>query len=240
MTSTWHEIRDHLARSSSTLDFHRNFQTICRFDAAIAAYGDPAALLDALHYGTATPSIKNKLLRSLVVAAQGKTAAADTALTVILLALWPALDSVRHRALARRMGSVDDITSEVLGRATCAIRDLDLERVSWIAGTIQRNTQRDMTRARQRETRLHHEIFREYRHLCETSASDAPAIASPALIQKDLIDLIGADAALVILVAIEGLTQAEAAAELGISMEAARKRYQRAIKRLRHAFEKNL
>jgi len=40
-------------------------------------------------------------------------------------------------------------------------------------------------------------------------------------------------------VAIDGPTQAEAASDLGIPMEAARKRYQRAIQRLHHALQEN-
>jgi RNA polymerase sigma-70 factor (ECF subfamily) len=56
-------------------------------------------------------------------------------------------------------------------------------------------------------------------------------------LQAELPKIIGADALLVIRVAIEGYTQAEAAAGLGIPLEAARKRYQRAIHRLRDAIK---
>ena len=103
---------------------------------------------------------------------------------------------------------------------------------------IQRNIERDMIRARKREVLWDREVAEEYRVTCEGSVSDAPAAASKILLRNDLVELIGADAALVIRVAIDGFTQAEAAAELGIPMEAARKRYQRAMKRLRYAFEK--
>ena len=61
--------------------------------------------------------------------------------------------------------------------------------------------------------------------------------ASPeaAALRDELHRLIGIDALLVIRVAIEGYSQAEAAAEFGLSHEAARKRYQRAMRRLRAA-----
>jgi RNA polymerase sigma-70 factor (ECF subfamily) len=238
MSSTWHGIRDHLVRSSSTLEFQRNFQFIRGSSKTLAPYGDPAALLDFLHHGKATSDRKNVLLTGLVAVSQGNGVAADTALTVILLALWPALDAVRRRSLSRRLGNVDDITSEVLARATTAIRDLDLQRVTWIAATIQRNIERDMIRVRQREALWDREIAEEYRTIRENSLSDAPTLGSRILLRKDLVELIGADAALVIRVAIDGFTQAEAAAELGIPMEAARKRFQRAMKRLRDAFGK--
>jgi RNA polymerase sigma-70 factor (ECF subfamily) len=47
--------------------------------------------------------------------------------------------------------------------------------------------------------------------------------------------LLGADALLVIRVAIEGYSQIEAGAELGLTEAAARKRYQRALRKLRDA-----
>ena len=237
MASTWHEIRDHLLRSSSTLEFHRNFQTIRRSCKPLAPYGDPAAVLDVLHRGNVPSERKNELLTNLVVASQAQGATADAALTVMLLALWPALDAVRRRSLSRRLGTVDDITSEVLARSTAAIRDLDLQLVTWIAATIQRNIERDMIRVRKREVQWVCEISKKYRATREASVSDAPAAGSKVLLRRDLVALIGADAALVIRVAIDGFTQADAAEELGIPLEAARKRYQRAMKRLRHAFE---
>ena len=49
--------------------------------------------------------------------------------------------------------------------------------------------------------------------------------------------LLGDDALLVIRVAIEGFSQAEVAVELGLTEAAARKRYQRAMRRLNAALE---
>jgi RNA polymerase sigma factor (sigma-70 family) len=240
MSIAWHEIRDHLVRSSSTLEFQRNFQTIRGSSKALTPFRDHAALLDALHHGKASSSCKNAQLTALVAASQIKGAVADTALTVMLLALWPAFDTVRRRSLSRRLGTVDDITSEVLARATTAIRDLDLQRVTWIAATIQRNIERDIIRARKHEVLWDREIGKDYRATREDSVSDAPAASSKILLRNDLRKLIGADAVLVIRIAIDGFTQAEAAADLGIPMEAARKRYQRAIRRLREALQKNV
>jgi RNA polymerase sigma-70 factor (ECF subfamily) len=240
MASKWHDIRDHLLRSSSTLEFQRNFQTIRRSCKPLAPYGDPAALLDALHRGNAPSERKNELLTNLVVASQAKGEADDAALTMMLLALWPAFDAVRRRSLSRRLGTFDDITSEVLARATAAIRDLDLQRVTWIAATIQRNVERDMVRARQREAaRENLSSAIKPDDIPAEQAGCWPTVED-AHFGDDLRKLIGTDAGLVIRVAIDGFTQAEAAAELGISMEAARKRYQRAIHRLREALQKNV
>lgn len=69
---------------------------------------------------------------------------------MLLLALWPGLDAIRRRSIWRRIGTADEVASDVLARATEAIRSLDLGRVNRIAAMVLRNTERDMIRARQR------------------------------------------------------------------------------------------
>ena len=235
MSIAWHDIRDHLMHSSSTLHFQRSFDAIRRVQPPLAPFRDPTALLDGLHLRSGAPDRKNLILLALVEAAQGDGPASDCALTLLLLALWPGLDAIRRRSIWRGLGSADEVNSDVLARTTEAVRGLDLGRVNWIAATVLRNVERDMIRAHQREAAR------------ESLASviepdDVPAdqagyqpTAEDAHFGDDLSKLIGTDAALVIRVAIDGFTQAEAAADLGIPMEAARKRYQRAIHRLREA-----
>ena len=84
-------------------------------------------------------------------AAQDDGPAADCALTLMLLALWPGLDAIRRRSVWRKLGAPDEIASDILARTTEAIRGLDLQRVNRIAATVLRNVERDMIRARQRE-----------------------------------------------------------------------------------------
>jgi len=237
MSFAWHEIRDHLMHSSSTLSFQRSFDTIRRTRDPVAPFRDPAALLDGLHRRPGDPNRKNLILSALVEAAQGDGPASDSALTVLLLALWPGLDAIRRRSIWRRIGSADEIASNVLARTTEAIRGLGLERVNRIAATVLRNVERDIIRARQREAER------------ESAASDIDPDDVPAdqagqqpapegaHLQDDMRKLIGADAALVIRVAIEGFSQAEVAIELGLSEAAARKRYQRAMRKLRDALQ---
>lgn len=236
MSFAWHEIRDHLMHSSSTLSFQRSFDTIRHVQNPVAPFRDPAALLGGLHRSPGDPDRKNRILSALVESAQGDGPASDCALTVLLLALWPGLDAIRRRSIWRRIGPADEIASDVLARTTESIRGLDLDRVNRIAATVLRNVERDMIRARQREAER------------ESAASDIEAddvaaeqagqpAAEDAHMQDDMRKLIGADAALVIRVAIEGFSQAEVAIELGLSEAAARKRYQRAMRKLRDALQ---
>ena len=237
MSFAWHEIRDHLMQSSSNLHFQRSFDAVRRAQAALAPFRDPAALLDGLHRTPGDPARKNLILSALVRAAQGDGPASDCALTLLLLALWPGLDAIRRRSIWRRIGTADEIASDVLARTTEAVRSLDLGCVNRIAATILRNVERDMIRARQRDAAresLASDI--EPDDVPTDQAGRQPA-AEDAHLQDDLRKLIGADALLVIRVAIEGFSQAEVAVELGLTEAAARKRYQRAMRRLHDALE---
>lgn len=237
MSIAWHEIRDHLMLSSSTLNFQRNFEALRHTSEPLAHFADPAALLDTLHVSDRGPDQKNRLLVALVGAAQSGGAVSDCALTLMLLALWPGLDAVRRRSIWRWVGTGDEVASEILARASEAIRGLDLQRVNWIAATILRNIERDVIRTRQREDRR--QSLRS-----EADPNEIPADgevlsgdAIPELLHRDLVRIVGTDADLVIRVAIDGFSQSEVATELGLSEAATRKRYQRATRRLRDVLQ---
>ena len=237
MSLAWHEIRDTLMRSSSTLNYQRSFDTVRSAHAALTTFRDPAALLDGLHRTPGDQGQKNLILAALVRAAQGDGPASDCALTLLLLALWPGLDAIRRRSIWRRLGTADEVSSDVLARTTEAVRGLKLGRVNWIAATVLRNVERDMIRVRQRDAareRLASAI--EPDEISADQVGRHPA-AEDAHLQDDLRKLIGTDALLVIRVAIEGYSQADVAIELGLTDVAARKRYQRAIQRLRDALQ---
>jgi DNA-directed RNA polymerase specialized sigma24 family protein len=239
MSLAWHAIHDNLLHFSRTLTFQRHFDLIRQTGAGLAALGDPAALLDALHRQAANPDIKNDHLKCLVRAAQGEGAETDTALTLLLLALWPGLDAIRRRSLRRRIGLPADITSEILARATEALRRLDLARVNWIAATVLKNIERDIIRdtrsEAQRQRVTSNTVPEDVVDERDASSDDLGA----SLLFADVEKLVGGDATLVIRVAVEGFTQAEVALELGLSEEATRKRYQRATLKLRRAHEEN-
>ena len=237
MSFAWHEIRDHLMHSSTNLHFQRSFDAVRRAQAALAPFRDPAALLDGLHRKTGDPARKNVILSALVGAAQGNGPASDCALTLLLLALWPGLDAIRRRSLWRRLGTADEVASDVLARTTEAVSGLDLGRVNWIAATVLRNVERDMIRVRQRDhTREHLARSADPDEVADSGNSGIGA-AGYARLNGAVRKLLGDDALLVIRVAIEGFSQAEVAVELGLTEAAARKRYQRAMRRLHDALE---
>ncbi len=233
MSFEWHEIHDSLVMTTNTLSFQKSFQALRRGDSALGRFTDPAALLDMLHSRTGCAERKNRVLQALVSAAQGDDPASDCALTLALLALWPGLDAVRRRLSWRKAGRPDEVSSEVLARATETLRGLDLDRVSRIAATVLRNVERDALRAhcRQADRALLAANIEP-----EELAAPTPG-AEAIFLRRDLGRLLGRDADLVLQVAVEGSTQREIAGELGLSEAAARKRYQRATRRLRGAFD---
>lgn len=240
MSFTWHDFHGNLMHSSSTLNFQRGFATVRTSNPELTRFADPAALLDHLHRGDASSDKKNTILAGLIESAKSDDRAGDCALTLMLLALWPGLDGVFRRSRARHLGQVDELASEILDLATTAIRGLDLTRVNWIAATILKNVERDVLRAHKREAGrqdvqdpfdadLHGGIFEV----------EDPEL-EPGKLLAELTRLIGVDADLVLRVVIDGYTQAEAGQQLGLSKPAARKRFQRSLKRLRdHAEQKS-
>jgi RNA polymerase sigma-70 factor (ECF subfamily) len=237
MSFAWHEIRDHLMQSSSTLSFQRSFNAIRRTTNPLAPFQDPAAVLDALHRQSGDPDDKNRILAALVRVAQSGRPMADCALILMLLALWPGLDAIRRRSIWRRIGPVDEIVSDILARTIESIRSLDLQRVNRIAATVLGNVERDMIRARQREVDRQSVISdTDPDEVAGFHDAHDPVLAHVRL-HGDIRRLIGGDATLVIRVAVEGFSQAEVAIDLGLSEPAARKRYQRATRKLRDAFQ---
>lgn len=235
MSVTWNGIHQNLMRTSSSLSFQLSFDRLRRRQAGLSRFADPVALLDALHRGTGTSEQKNAILVALVEAAQSEcTGAADGAVTLILLALWPGLDAVRRRSVRRSFGALDEVASDILARAIEAVRGLDLRRVHRIAATILMNIERDVGRDRAREAKrqgLHVDV-----DVDEIAGGPRGISVSAGLLNRDLARLVGDDAHLVLRVAVDGFSQVEVATELGLSEAATRKRYQRAIRRLRHGF----
>ena len=237
MSFAWHEIRDQIMHSASTLSFQRSFDAIRREQGPVLGYRDPAALLDALHQKAGSTDQKNLILVALASAGHSDGHTGDCALTLMLLALWPGLDAIRRRSIWRRLGTADEVASDVLARTTEAVRGLDLGRVNWIAATVLRNVERDMIRVRQRDTAREHLASGADPDEVADSGDSGIGETGYARLNGAVRKLLGDDALLVIRVAIEGFSQAEVAVELGLTEAAARKRYQRAMRRLHDALQ---
>ena len=136
----------------------------------------------------------------------------------------------------------DEITGELAAQAVHAIDAFDLSRATWVAATVVRNVERDLRRKLRKEF-----VISAGELPLEQSVPAGPpsAFGAPAGPDADqeaaiLVDrlrpALGPDAGLVLAVAVAGLRQHEAAAIAGCTPAAARKRYQRALARLRREF----
>ena len=115
------------------------------------------------------------------------------------------------------------------------IRSLDLDRVHRIAATLIRNCQRDIIRSLKRtvvrssiEVELDESIGAE-----QAPAASADLDREVARLVERLRPVIDGDAPLVVAIAVVGERQRDVAGALGLSHDATRKRYQRALRRVR-------
>lgn len=240
ITSLWSRLHADLLRSSERLRFHWEFRARCERHELLVAYADPAALLDALAGSGGDPAHKNAILGALVRIAQKERSREHTARVVLVLALWPGLDAMRRRLLRHFRDDPDRLAAEIFERLITGIARLNLKRVKRIAATLIRNVERDIRRMLSREWRREtactefaqivsvHDRARWSRG--DLSAGDVMNS------NRDLRAVVGRDARLVSLVAIDGYTQAEAGDITGVGHDAARKRYQRALRKLRQQF----
>lgn len=228
MSRHWHEVHAHLIHQTTRATYQDNYRKIARRRPELSGFADPGAALAFLHGRDRDGGRKNALLRALVAEAQaGESDTADTAASLVILALWPGLDALRKRLLRGFSEGPDVLAGELTGRLSQAIATADLDRVTWIAATFLRNIERDLKR----------EYIRQAGETCDARIEAYAEIAEwPAHPGWDVLSTlrshIGSDAELVMAVVILGFTQKEAAHALGLSYEAARKRYQRAIFRL--------
>ena len=241
MRATWHAIRSELLRSIDLLSFQHRFSVLARSSEHLSRFPDPAALLDRLHAAEGDPEEKNGILRALVTAAQNGS---ESATTLLLLALWPGLDGIIRRLSRHYRTEPEALVSGLLERILHGVRAVDLVRVNRIAATLLMNAERDLKRA----------LFKTWSEQARTEALPSEDVADPTsapsrfglpagldadraseLILHRLRGTLSQDADLVVAVAVHGESRREAAARMGLTHEAGRKRYRRALRRLRTA-----
>ena len=243
---SWNTLHAELLRASARRYFHTDFQTLRARHDALAPFAEPIALLERLRAprdGAGDGVARNAILGDLVAAARGRDVFAGTAVELLLLALWPGLDAA-HRRLSRHFRhDPGELGAEILERVTRGIHALDPDRVVWIAATLIMNVERDIRRdlsrrwsEAARRAPPPDEIAPPRLHSWLGVPAGIDAESATRMTAHHLRALIGGDTDLVVAVAIRGARQHEAAAALGLGSETARKRYQRALRRLRVTF----
>ena len=252
MRALWQSLHANLLQS---LEFHsarKQFGTVRQMRPALGRFSDQFTLLDFLHSRDGDPGEKNAILEALVNEAQGGGAGAQHAVTLLWLGLWPGLDGLYRRLWRHFRQAPDELVSAISEQFTMAVHRADLSRIRRLAATLLLNVERDIRCGLRRawaERNLQVDLPEPddldalmHGRACRSSHLGLPPGASTddetGLIRNYLARLVGVDADLVVAVVILGEGQCEAANRLGISHDAARKRYQRALQRIRTEIEK--
>lgn len=240
-------------RSLQTIESGNQFQSLRLKHPELSRFPDGASVLDYLHDKTGDLDEKDCLLGTLVEAFQSGTEGRSVAMTLLWLALWPALDGIYRRLLRHYRNNPDDLVSEISEQFTLVVHRTQLGRVHRLAATLVRNVERDIRQVLRG-------VWTECIGRLDLPDADAlgDMLAGPpmrisccglpvgagadvettmlaALISR----VVEKDADLVVAIVLFGETQNEAAARLGIGHEAARKRFQRALRRTRDGLQES-
>ena len=252
MRAGWEALHASLIRSVRSLTADKNFNTLKKIEPGFQRFTGPIGLLDYLTSKGGCLDDKDAIYRALVTVVQRGAPESKLATSLLWLGLWPGLDAVFRRALNFYFEAPEELVSDIGDRFTRSIHVADLTRIRRVAATLTRNTERDIRKGRleARDTRLQHAAFGEeervLRAASQPGADELSMLGHTAGIAPEreideirdwLTPIVSADADLVIGAAIYGEHQSELGDRLGITHSAARKRFQRAIKRIRRRLE---
>ena len=222
------------------MSIRRRFSLLLHFD-------EPIGLVDFLNAKTGDLNEKDLVYEILIKIIQAKGPEAETASTILWLGLWPGLDALYRRRLKYFLGDPEELTSSISSAFSTRIERMDLSRVQRLASTIVRSTERDVMYVRRRqwselETRVgqtdddpdpwDRSTKNESDSLFGILTGLSTGVELAAL-RGCLLPISGDDTDLILTILFVGSSQKEAAEALGISHDAARKRYQRALDRIR-------
>jgi DNA-directed RNA polymerase specialized sigma24 family protein len=227
----------------TTLRAAKYFQALREGDPIFARFERGTDLLVYFH-GDGDLDDKDRLYAALVRIAQARGRRARLAHGLLWCGLWPGLDHVYRRHLQQFTKDSEELTEAISVAFTTLVGRMDLSRVHRVAATLVRSTHREIMDERRRTVREESRMVggsgggmadldgasRESSGSQPTGLSFAGELA---VLRSHLVALVGADAELVLAVLVLDYDQHEAATRLGLSHEASRKRFQRALVRIR-------
>jgi DNA-directed RNA polymerase specialized sigma24 family protein len=248
MRASWEALHSGLERSVRSLHADQKFQQAKQQCPALAGFDEPMKLLAYLTSKEGDLEQKDRILSCLVTLAQQRQHH-ELPSALLWLGLWPGLDAVYRRRLRHFREQPDELVGEMAEVFTALVGRLDLETVHRVAATLVRSTERDVMERRKRCWAEASHLLESEEPLLAPSGFDKKSLERWAAVGKELPSLsfdedvaalrrrlwptIGTDADLLLAVVALGETQREAGERLGLSPDASRKRYQRALDRLR-------
>lgn len=257
MRAPWEAVHAGLCRSVRTVRSRQLFDELKLYCPTLGRFPDVASLIGYLLSDDADLDEENGIYAALVVAAQAPGRARETAMAILMVALWPGLDAIYRRSFRYFLrddpeAAATELSSEITARFAALVGEADLIRIRKVAATLVLNTQRQVTDGRRR-------TFRDLARWADEPDDDAfippgtPQRREPsdlgiapghtpeeerAAIRRWLEAIVGRDAELVLAVVIDNDNMREAGERVGISHDLARKRFPAAIERIQAHFRR--
>ena len=264
MRESWEALKQSLVRLVGTLGAKSQFEEMKKRWRSLRRFADAGALLAYLNHVDGDRDEKDAIYAALVEATQARGDDAELALPLAWLGLWPGLDAIYRRRLRDFIKEPEALVSEIGARFTAMVHAADLSRIRRVAATLVLNVGRDVREELKRtwaEQARRADLPRDedddeddepaadrravrLSHLLQTRGMSE--LGQPPRLDPDedvealralLVDIVGDDADLVLGATVYGLSQREVGEHLGLSHDAARKRFQRAIERIRERLE---
>nr|BDT32060.1 sigma-70 family RNA polymerase sigma factor [Myxococcus sp. MH1] len=216
---------------------------------ALAGFVTPSALVAYLNSRDEDAGARNAVFATLVSMVQERDEGA-LASTLLWLGLWPALDAI-YRRRRRCFESSDELTSALSFAFSALVARVDLRRTHRVAATLVLGAERDLVKALQRTRNEGAQVEALRQGTAGVASWVEPPSASvlglsvrltleseEEALREWLLPLAGGDTELVVSVLLREESHSEVGERLGLAPEVARKRFQRALRRLRKMADK--
>ena len=252
MSRTSKAIHASLMRSVRTLDAEQQFTQVQQRYPALVGFVDPESLIDYLRSKDEDLDKKDVVIGLLVRIVQSRGAGAPLASSLLWLGMWPSLEGILARRASLFPGSPEELVSEVADCFTSVVESLDFGLVRRVAATLARSTEREIVRRRLR-------VWLEESRRADLPGESELGVVDPvepreppppsrfglgenlpdeeavAELRSQIAPITGDENVdLVIDAVVRGQDQHQLAERFGLTHEAARKRVQRALWRLRN------
>jgi RNA polymerase sigma-70 factor (ECF subfamily) len=242
MRAQWERVREALVQSTVTLQAEHLFRELGRYEPLLSSFEGPSELVSFLTSAVGDLDRKDSIYATLVRTVQSRSGCSELATSLVWLGLWPGLDGVYRRNLRFFPGAPEELVSEISDLLTSNVAGADLTRIHRPAATLTRNVQRDLRRRlrqawneERRRADLPQDDLLDTDDIVEGPWAVDPSPDNDVQPLRAWVDaVVETDRRLLERVFVLGETQKEAAAHLGMSHDAARKRYRRALDRLSH------
>jgi len=266
MRAIWEAHKQSLVRSVGTLGAKTQFNEMKTRRRSLGRFPGALQLISFLNEDGGDLDEKDLIYAGLVESVQAGGDDVELATALLWLGLWPGLDAIYRRRQRDFIKAPEALVSEIGSLFTAVIHRSDLDQINRVAATLVRNVERDVREGLKRawaaearraalppedEDDAHEDggstgYLRRVRRSFLLRTRGVSELGQPPRIDVDadvgalrklLITIVGDDADLVIGAAVYGESQREVGERLGLTHEAARKRFQRAMKRLREWIE---